>query len=328
MQDISIKYGQIKTFHDANLPRARSDMHKLNSLHNQTMKLTVLAAVEFMQQQAGPPPSQFCFFVTGSAGRQEQGIWSDQDHGLIYESSEARSYFLSLGAEISQGLVQTGYKECDGKVMASNPFWCKSREAWDAQVNGWLREASWETIRHLLTFIDSRPLYGEDRLLVDLKAKTYDKIHKEKLLPRILQNTMHVKKSIGIMGQLLVETHGPYTGMLNIKDTGLFPYVNAARLLAIHGHIMDTSTLGRLEKLPNSAIPLEERRRFAKCFSLLQSLRLAFGVHKDYDSGHFVQIGNLSKQEKQQLKEALRDGLSLYETVRKLVEKEDLYGHE
>jgi CBS domain-containing protein len=327
MQDSS-KYGQIKTFHDANLPRARSDMHKLNSLHNQTMNLTVLAAVDFMQQQAGPPPSPFCFFVMGSAGRQEQGVWSDQDHGIIYENSEARSYFLSLGEEISEGLMQTGYKKCDGKVMASNPFWCKSREAWDVQVKGWVQEASWETIRHLLTFIDSRPLYGNERLLADLKASTYERIHIGKLFPRILHNTMHVKKSIGIMGQLLVETHGPYTGMLNIKDTGLFPYLNAARLLAIHHQIMETSTLGRLLHSENAGLSLAERAHFAKSFSSLQSLRLAFGVHKDYDSGHFIQVGNLSKQEKRQLKEALKDGLLLYERVRNLVEKEDHNGHE
>jgi CBS domain-containing protein len=323
----SKSYGQIKAFRDAELPRARSTIHDLNSLHDQIMKKTILAAADFFMLKAGPPPSPFCFFVMGSAGRQEQGTWSDQDHGIIYENGGANEYFLGLGEEISEGLFQTGYKRCEGKVMANNPLWCKSQEDWQAQIRQWGRESSWATIRHLLTFIDCRPLYGEGRLLESLKGDTCEWIHKDKLLPRLLQNTLHIKKGIGIMGQLLTETHGPYSGMLNIKDTGLFPYANAARLLAIRHYIMDTSTLGRLEKLPNSVISPEERSTFAKHFSFLLSLRLAYGVHRDYDSGHYLHVENLSKQEKGQLKEALRDGLALHETVRKLVEKEDSHGH-
>ena len=33
----------------------------------------------------GNPPCDYCWFITGSGGRIEQGLISDQDHGMIFE---------------------------------------------------------------------------------------------------------------------------------------------------------------------------------------------------------------------------------------------------
>jgi CBS domain-containing protein len=320
------KYSQIKAFRDQELSHVSPSSTQLNSLHDDIIKQTVNLAVDSFQSDFGPPPSPFCFFVMGSAGRYEQGIWSDQDHGIIFKEtkdSKAQKYFLALGKEISDGLVETGYKKCDGRVMANNPLWCKSFGDWEKQLKSWVLTASWEYIRHLLTFIDGRCLYGED-LIVPLKQSIYPFIHQEHLLSRILENTMHVKKGIGVLGQFLVDTHGPMTGTLNIKETALFPYVNAARVIAIRERSLKTSTYERLQLLPDSL----RREKYARQFLNLQRYRLQYGIHTSYDSGHYLAIGKLSKQQRKEFKEIMKDGISLFDYVRELVEKDDQYGHE
>jgi CBS domain-containing protein len=323
---INTKYSQIKAFRDQEMSHVWSNSTQLNLLHDKIIKQTVNLAVYSFQSEFGPPPAPFCFFVMGSAGRQEQGIWSDQDHGIIFKETKdgnAQEYFLTLGKKISEGLVETGYKKCDGNVMASNPLWCKSFEDWEKQLKGWGLDASWESIRHLLTFIDGRCLYGVD-LILPLKQLIFPFIHKEQLLTRILENTMHVKKGVGILGQFLADTHGPMTGSLNIKETAIFPYVNAARVLAIREWSLTSSTYERLQLLPDLVI----REKYTKQFLNLQNYRLQYGIHTSYDSGHYLDIKRLSKQQRIVLKDILKDGNSLFDYVRKLVEKDDYHGDE
>jgi len=323
---INTKYSQIKAFRDQEMSHVWSNSTQLNSIHDEIIRQTVTLAVDSFQSEFGPPPSPFCFFVMGSAGRSEQGIWSDQDHGIIFKETKdtrTQEYFLTLGNEISEGLVETGYKKCDGNVMASNPLWCKSIEDWDNQLMSWVLDASWESIRHLLTFIDGRCLYGED-LILHLKQSIYPFIHKEHLLFRILENTMHVKKGVGILGQFLVDTHGPMTGSLNIKESALFPYVNAGRVMAIREKSMKTSTYERLQLLPDLVL----REKYRKQFITLQSYRLKYGIHTNYDSGHYLAIEHLSKHQRKILKEVLKDGIGLFDYVRKLVVKDEHHGHE
>jgi CBS domain-containing protein len=323
---INAKYSQIKAFRDQEMSHVWSSSTQLNSLHDEIIKQTVNLAVDSFQSEYGPPPSPFCFFVMGSAGRFEQGIWSDQDHGIIFKETKdkrGQEYFVTLGNEISEGLVETGYKKCDGNVMASNPLWCNSFEDWDKQLKGWVLDASWESIRHLLTFIDGRCLFGED-LILPLKQLIYPFLQQKQSLSRILENTMHIKKGVGILGQFLVDTHGAMTGTLNIKETAIFPYVNAARVMAIREGSLKTSTYERLQLLPDSV----QREQFVKQFLNLQSYRLKYGIHTGYDSGHYLAIERLSKQQRKVLKDILKDGITLFDYVRKLVEKDEQHGHE
>ena len=72
------------------------DFKELNVLHDVIISQTITIAFNKTIHAYGPPPSPFCFFVMGSGGRKEQGIWSDQDHGIIYEHDhhKTRNYFL------------------------------------------------------------------------------------------------------------------------------------------------------------------------------------------------------------------------------------------
>jgi CBS domain-containing protein len=105
-----------------------STSEEVNTFHDTILKKVYNKAYQIISYQHGKPPCHFSWFVVGSAGRFEQGFISDQDHGIVYEKDhhEAAQYFLLLGKELSNGLYAVGYPYCDGKVMGSNPVWCKS----------------------------------------------------------------------------------------------------------------------------------------------------------------------------------------------------------
>jgi CBS domain-containing protein len=323
-------YSEISRYRETHMKIVIHDHFKLNQLHDDILKQVLELSINQVFARFGPPPSPFSFFVMGSAGRSEQSVWSDQDHGIIYldQSDEVKAYFLALGTEISNGLYQAGYPYCDGGVMASNPLWCKSLTEWQQQLQQWVLESSWESIRYLLIFLDGRSVYGEQVYVKHLKTYVYQTVHKDHLVTKFLNNTMYLKKGINVLGKLLVETHGQNSGSLNIKEIGNFPYVNAVRLLAIKENLFETSTLSRLERIPTAWIPPADKEGFKQHFLKLLTYRLKFGDHTDYDSGHYLPINRLTKEQTKEFKDIIKYGAAFFQTVRKLLEKDDSFGDE
>jgi CBS domain-containing protein len=323
-------YEDIKKYRDLKMNDYLHDHFLLNQFHDEIMMQVIWISLKKLETEIGPVPSPFSFFVMGSAGRFEQGIWSDQDHGIIYEEKDqhAKKYFLHLGSEISKGLNQAGYQYCHGDVMASNPSWCKSLLEWQQQISDWAEEKSWESIRNLLILTDSRTLYGEKQYIHKLKQFSFMTIHINKLLPQIYNNTLYFKKGIGVLGQLLAETHGNFSGQLNLKETTLIPFVNSVRFLAIKEKIFETSTLSRINQLPDIIFSKEEKETYKLHFSTLLKYRLLYGNHSDYASNHYVDITKLPKAQKKELKEILKTVITLGNHLRRLIEKEGFYGGE
>jgi CBS domain-containing protein len=317
-------YHDVRRYRDKEITGFSTEPFKLNQFHDQIMTSIIKIAFRNIMEKFGPAPSPFLFFVMGSAGRFEQAIWSDQDHGIIYEDTNqnTKKYFLNLGKEISEGLYQAGYPYCHGGVMAGNPSWCYSRQDWEKQLKEWIQESSWESIRNLLIFVDSRPLFGDAEYLDLVKSFLYQSIQNEKIFQRILDNTMFYQKGIGILGQFLVETHGPHAGSLNIKEKALFPFANMFRLLALKENIMETPTIKRIVRLSENYLSLDEKEKFKQQFSTLLNYRLLYGSHSDYESSHFLSVDQLTKTQKSELREIIKSANSLCQHVRKVIEKE------
>ncbi|WML38335.1 DUF294 nucleotidyltransferase-like domain-containing protein [Neobacillus sp. OS1-2] len=310
-------------YRTTHMGEASQDHFKLNELHDAIMNQVIKISINQLSIRSGPPPSPFSIFVMGSAGRLEQSVWSDQDHGIIYhdESNEAKSYFLALGKEISKGLHFAGYPYCDGGVMASNPFWCKSIDEWQLQITNWLSDSTWESTRYLLIFLDGRSILGEGEYVESLKTHLYQTANTEQLLSNSLRNTLHIKKGINLLGQLLTETHGPHSGTLPIKEIAILPYVNALRLIAIKERVMETPTLSRLEKISTAWIPGHDKQFFKEQFLKLLNYRLMYGDHTNYDSGHYLVVKRLTKEQTKEVKEIIKNGYGLFHHVRRLLEK-------
>ncbi|MEQ2525944.1 hypothetical protein EKG37_09075 [Robertmurraya yapensis] len=313
-------YASLREWKDENISFHYSDPFRLNEFHDQTMKKVFELALERIKPQQ--PPCEFSWFITGSGGRFEQGPISDQDHGLIYEiSNEVNDdYFIRLGKELAYGLNEVGYPYCQGNVMSSNPLWCKSLESWKQQLLAWMEEASWETVRNLQIFYDARNLQGNELFVHELKDVIYfyQKEHPS-LLKRFMENVMHVKNAVGPLGQFIVEEHGINEGAINLKYTAFLPYVNAVRLLAIKEGIYDTSTLERIEQLVRLNGYGAAMRESKKHFLDLLIYRSSLYQSKTYDDTHFLKVKKLSRVEKKEIKQILKDGKRLHHYVSELI---------
>ncbi|MGO4890032.1 DUF294 nucleotidyltransferase-like domain-containing protein [Anaerobacillus sp. MEB173] len=315
-------YHELIEWRRQNISKVALIHEKLNEFHDMLIQRAVEVAVRKIESERGPAPARFTFFMMGSAARFEQSVWSDQDHGMIYGQcdDEGKQYFQSLGEEITFGLTQVGYEPCDGKVMSSNPKWCKSLNEWKEQLKGWMEEESWESIRYLLTFFDSRSFLGEEHFLKELKDLIFSHIDEHPyLMRRMLENVGHTRRGIGVFGQFLVETHGKHSGCIHVKNRILFPYVNSLRLLALKEKIEQPQTVLRFDELPSY---YQQIKKYKPAFSKLLSLRLKFQQHEEsYETIHYLKVSHLSHQEKKDLKDITRSGYKLYQETKKLIEK-------
>lgn len=315
------QYGELKQWRMNKIGSVLNDHEKLNQFHDQLINKTVQVSLEKIESEWGAHPTHFAFFVMGSAGRSEQSVWSDQDHGIVYEGETSdQDYFLRLGAEISKGLAVVGYEECDGNVMAANSLWCKSLANWEAQIEVWLEKGNWESLRFFSTFFDSRVLVGDKALLARIKDLAFRKFAKQPYLyQRMYENVDFIEKGIGFFGQLLPKEKGEDVGTINFKQMILFPYVNSLRLLALVAEISATSTLQRFQNLPPSYL---EIKAYESDFLKLLDYRLYFQKEaRNYKKVHLLHVQSLSAREKENLKMLMKNGRELFKKTKQIIEK-------
>ncbi|WNB91082.1 DUF294 nucleotidyltransferase-like domain-containing protein [Bacillus sp. NEB1478] len=324
MSMVMDSYDSLKKWRDSEIENHLTDSAELNHFHDNVMKNVYDIALDRVKEEWGEPPCLFSWFVLGSAGRFEQAIISDQDHGLIYEQSDEKSneFFQKLGKEITSGLHAVGYPYCDGNVMSSNPLWCKSKGEWNTQIMKWLEEESFESIRFLLIFYDARVLVGEEKYVSELKQQIYDYIESNpNFMERLLENTIHVKKAVGVFQQFLTETHGSHTGSIDLKHAGFFPFVNCIRLFALKERVESSSTLSRIEELSRLPAYDGELDAYRADFEKLLSYRLKQHQKSTemYDDVHYLDIKELDKKEKKELKHLLKNGKRLQEFTKSTI---------
>ena len=315
-------YESIKKWKEEKIHSHLSDSISLNSFHDTVMLNVFELAVARLNVER--PPGNFCWFIAGSGGRCEQGLISDQDHGIIYQtnSDENRHYFLELGKEISYGLSIVGYPYCKGNIMSSNPLWCKSIDEWKKQLYSWMDEGSWELIRNLQIFFDCRCLYGERGYVEELKAYIFDfREENPFLLRRLMENVMHIKKAISPLGQILVSKTGEHTGAIDLKYSAFIPYVNAVRILAIKEGIAETSTDERMQRLSLMSAYKEILETSAANFQRLLQYRLSLSQVAVYEDTHFLNVNELNRERKKEIKRILKDGENLHHFVINLIKK-------
>jgi CBS domain-containing protein len=315
-------YEEIRNWRENMIDSVSGDHLQLNAFHDQLFHHAFGLAKEKVEREQGPPPAPFAFYLMGSAGRFEQSVWSDQDHGIVFDGGqEHQRYFLDLGEEIKEGLAVIGYERCEGNVMASNPLWCQSVEVLTAQISEWLREASWQKLRHFLIFFDSRVLLGEMELLLEVKKQAFSILEEEPwLFSRLIDNVNYVKKGVGVFGQLLPDYSGERKGNFNLKQTVYFPYVNALRILALLHHVSSPSTLSRFEAIKTIYPTVAD---FEQDFHQLLKHRLQLrNKAESYENVHMLKVDKLSKKDKQQLKTSIRRGQKLYSIAKSIIREE------
>ncbi len=273
--------------------------------------------IEKVIRQIGKPPAKFAFIVTGSEGRKEQTLSTDQDNGIIYEDKAnehremVREYFLDFAKKVSDDLNTIGFEYCKGNFMASNPKWTHSLSHWKRNYNQWIEESVPETAMKLSTFFDFRFIYGEESIVKDLKNYIKEKLASPNQLffAHIAKNALQYEPPLTFLKRIKTQTIGK-SEVFDIK-TAMSPIVDLLRVYALKNQLEIENTGERMKKLTEIGVFTQQQyNEMHQSYYYLMALRLKNQANQiNIDKKHpdnYIEISKLTKIERVTLVEIFK----------------------
>ena len=139
----------------AKIALAGPDFFDLTKMISSVHDAVVARVIEIVREKY--PDRGFVWVNTGSSGRKEEIIATDQDNAVIY--TEERP--ADLAEAVCTSLDKIGVPKCPGNYMASNESWNQSASVWKDYFNSWFTNPIPFHVRYLSVFLDMRPIYGD-----------------------------------------------------------------------------------------------------------------------------------------------------------------------
>ncbi|SFZ91930.1 CBS domain-containing protein [Flaviramulus basaltis] len=271
-----------------------------------------------------PPPVKFSWLALGSQGRKEQLLYTDQDNALVFEDvpkekyQETQAYFIELAKYVTKSLNKIGFEYCEADMMASNPEWCKSLTEWKNQFKNWILKPDEKAILLSSIFFDYSRIYGDEELVDELSNTIYKTLEETSLFFKFLgRDAIKSPSPLGFFKQFLVEENGDQKDLFNIKSRGLMPLIDSARLLILSKQIKGVNnTYERFEKL--AELEPNNKELYNSCsyaFKALSKFKTKQGLLHN-NSGKFIELETLTKEEKLKLKRCFKPIHEIQETLK------------
>lgn len=281
--------------------------------------------IELSVHQLGEPPVPFAWVATGSQGRGELTLHSDQDNAIILDDDFAperhAGYFAALATEVNQGLDGCGYALCPGEVMASNAQWRQPLSVWRGYFTAWLERTDYKAASLAANFFDMRTIWGEDALRQRLMAQILPRCRGEKVfLAYMASHALGNRPPLGFFRSFVLVRSGEHEGSVDLKRHGLLPIVDLARVYALAGAVESVGTLQRLESSFTAGTLSEEgAENLVAAFEFISMLRAKHQAQQlrggeDVDS--YVIPDALTTMERRNLKDAFAAIATLQDAVR------------
>lgn len=281
-------------------------------------------SVELAILDLGSPPSRFAWLSIGSQGRKEQLLLTDQDSILIFEDvapekyRDVKDYFLKLSKRTTTILEKVGYQFCPNGHMASNMLWCKSLSDWMKQYNNWMKTPG-ETSNDISSiFFDFEIAFGEGKIEDTIADLIFSNTKNNALFFDYLGNdALRKNPPLNFFKKFNLEEEGENKGKFDIKNRAIMPLVDGARLFAISMNLRGiNNTYSRFKQL--ALIDPKFSEIYLNCadaFLILSKFRTLEGLKND-SSGDFINIEELTKVDKEKLKNALAPMRELEELIK------------
>ncbi len=210
-----------------------------------TRQATAIAERVMRERGEGEPPCRYAMIVLGSAGRGESLLAMDQDNAVIFERGEPGGvedrWFAALGALVADILHEVGVPYCKGGVMAKNAPWRGSVATWQDRIDHWIARSNPDDLLSVDIFFDLRAVCGDGSLAVAVRQAAFAAAEGQAAFAKLLVEGISVPRSVGFFGGIRTEN-----GRIDVKRSGLFGVVSAARAMAIRYGVMERSTPARL----------------------------------------------------------------------------------
>ena len=296
----------------------------INNIASEINLAIIKRSVELSILDLGSPPVRFAWLSIGSQGRKEQLLPTDQDSILIFEDVTAdkyrdvKDYFLKLGKRTTSILEKIGYEACPNGHMASNMLWCKSLTDWTKQYNNWMNTPGENSNELSSIFFDFEIAFGEQKIEEAIENVIFNNVKNNALFFDFLGNDALRKNSaLSFFKNFIVEEEGINKNKFDIKTRALLPLIDGARLFCLSYNIRGVNnTYLRFKQLAivdprNSEIYLN----CAEAFLTLSKFRTLEGLTND-NSGQYINLQELSKVDKENLKNALAPMKELEELIK------------
>ncbi len=289
-----------------------ADTRYVNRIVSGVSDAVVERLVDMAIEQLGPAPAKFAFLALGSEGREEQTLLTDQDNALLYEdpeperSKEVADYFLNLGTLVCDWLDESGYRYCDGGIMAKNPRWNLPRAVWRQQFSHWIHNAEAQELLELNMLFDFRCVYGQQQFARDLRAWAFDQMEEYPLFYlHFAQNALLYKPPLTWTGNLQTTSSADGAKTLSLKEA-IMPIVNFSRLYALRHRIDATNTLDRLSELYEKGVVSKDTyEHVVPDYETLMRIRLrrqAVAIEQGREASNLITPDELTSAEEARLK--------------------------
>ncbi|MGO1243432.1 DUF294 nucleotidyltransferase-like domain-containing protein [Sphingobacterium sp. JB170] len=268
-----------------------------------------IKVIEKVIREIGEPPAKFVFMVTGSEGRKEQTLKTDQDNAIIYEDKAnehremVRAYFLDFANKVSDQLNEIGFVYCKGGYMASNPDWTHSLSHWKRNYKNWIDETVPENAIKFSTFFDCRFLYGDRTIIHQLKEFLEEELQKpnDRFFTFIGRNALQYEPPLTFFKNIKTEKIDR-SEVLNIKNA-MTPIVDLVRVYALKNRIYEENTGERLAKLTKLGVfSKKQYEELYQSYYYLMALRLENQANQilieKIEPNNYIRIDKLTKIEK------------------------------
>ena len=285
----------------------------INNIASEINLAIIKRSVELSILDLGSPPARFAWLSMGSQGRKEQLLPTDQDSILVFEDVTAdkyrdvKDYFLNLGKRTIAILEIVGYESCPNGHVASNMLWCKSLSDWTNQYNNWMNTPGENSNELSSIFFDFEIVIGEQKIEEAIENIIFTKAKNNALFFDYLGNeALRNNAPLSFFKKFIVEEKGPNKNKFDIKTRALMPLIDSARLFSLSFNIRGiNNTYMRFKQLaivdPRNA---EIYLNCAEAFLTLSKFRALEGLNND-NSGQYINLDELSKADKENLKNAL-----------------------
>jgi CBS domain-containing protein len=291
-----------------------------------TIRILELVEGEMEREGFGKPPAPYGWLAFGSEGRREQTLHTDQDNALFCapkpecDEADCNKWFLQFAQRVVAYLVRSGIPECPGGIMASNQQWNQPEDRWLDTFLGWIRDPSPQPLLMASIFFDFRPIYAGTNFPYLLEDQLLKAIRKSGLFMRFLaKNALINRPPLSLLKRFVVEKSGEYKNKFDLKQRGLTPVVDAARVLSLSLGIKTQNTLDRLAEINRIGIidnnfhaDLREAYEFLIYLQISRHLdALARGQAPD----NFLDPASLNGLQRKMLKESFAVVRRLQETI-------------
>ncbi|KKL67889.1 hypothetical protein LCGC14_2130460, partial [marine sediment metagenome] len=293
----------------------------ISELTHACTKRVIEIVIENMQNS---PPVKFAWLAMGSQGRSEQLLQTDQDNALLFDTvsenelQSTRTYFLELAKQVNQALRTIGYEYCPAEMMASNQEWCLSLSEWKDRTSHWITNPGQNEVLLSSIFFDYDLAYGDSSLVDALTSHIFKQTASYPIFyMHLAGGALRNPSPTGFFRGFLVEEDGAHKDFFDVKRRALMPLIDGARVLTLSHQIKSiNNTARRFERL--AELEPNNEPIFSACSYATKAL-LKFRTKQGLlhnDSGRFIALNMLTKEEKIKLKRTFKVIKELQELIK------------